>query len=252
MKDWQQSPRAEFLAALGLETTSPVQWDLLTQALVPPAAGMSPQPDNDRLEFLGDEVVRLLATRFIYERYPDLGVGELTALRAQLVSNQALGQWATDLQLAPCLPSITRMTQRANALEAVLGALYLSTIDTTDPHSGNFSLILGWLYPLFVPLAERVLADPTRFNYKAALQEWSQHYLKELPDYQLSQESPFLCTVYLKGHQRGVGTGPTKKQAQQQAALAAYQALPTILRPLVFLDTPAQHQALIEYQGTID
>jgi len=235
-----------FLAALGLTPASPIHWDLLTKALSPPQAQGG--PDNDRLEFIGDEVVRLVATRFVYEKYPDLPVGELTSLRAQLVSNQALAHWAKTIQLGLCLPAGLSKKQLANALEAVLGALYLSTVDAQDPNSGDLRWITPWLYPLFTALAQQVLADPARFNHKAALQEWSQHYLRELPDYRLTQISPvFAYAVYLGDQCRGVGTGLSKKKAQEQAAQQAYQELPPLLQRLSTPLSPEQQTCLQHY-----
>jgi ribonuclease III len=216
-----------FLQALGLTETHPVQWELLTQAFMPPAP--NGRVDNDRLEFLGDEVLRLLASRFLYSHYPNLGVGSLTMIRAQLVSNRTLCRWAKALHLPACLPHGVTDTQLANALEAVIGALYLSTLKHEDLVGGDFSLITPWLVPLFQPLAVAVLADPARHNYKAALQEWSQHYLKELPQYcAVVTAPPYTYEVWLTGKCRGVGHGTSKREAQQQAAHAAYAALPLL------------------------
>ncbi|WP_218082885.1 ribonuclease III family protein [Anthocerotibacter panamensis] len=235
------------LEALGLSAASPVQWELFCLALVPPGSGSG--PNNDRLEFLGDEVLRFLAARYVYERYPTLLVGDLTILRSHLVSNETLAQWSQLLHLDPCLPAGMTDSQRANALEALIGALYLSTVDAEGPKSGNFQLILGWLYPLFDSLAEAVLADPTRRNYKAALQEWSQHYLKELPDYRLvAGGGLFTYEVWLKDHLRGLGQGTSKKRAQQLAAQDAYIHLPPELLRLSPVLTAEQTQILEAYR----
>ncbi len=227
-----------------------MDWDLLQLALVPP--GAAAPVNNDRLEFLGDEVLRLLAARFVYERYPDLAVGGLTSVRSELVRNQTLYQWAKDLHLVTCLPKATA-TQLANALEAVIGALYLSTVDPQDPNSGHPGLITPWLWPLFETLAAQVMADPTRYNYKAALQEWSQRYLKELPDYrlihQVSDPPSFTYEVWLAQHCRGQGVGSAKKRAQQEAARHAYLALPSSLLSLDPSLSSDQEHDLQSYQG---
>jgi len=224
----------------------------LIQALIPPSAGR--ELDNDRLEFLGDEALRLLASRFLYEQYPHSGVGELTTIRAQLVSNQYLSHWAKALGLVPCLPVGVTESQCADALEAVIGALYLATITEGDLNSGDFHLITPWLVPLLQDLAEQVLTDPARHNYKAALQEWTQHYLKQLPSYELLTQSPqtptgmeYTYAVNVAGQRRGTGTGSSKRQAQQRAAQHAYAALPPTLSSLHQALDPEQQKLLAAY-----
>ena len=213
--------------------------DLLTLAFTPPSLNLA--VNNDRLEFLGDEVLRLVAAEFVYSRYPKRAVGDLTSLRSQLVKNQTLALWAKDLGLAEFLPPGATEAQLADAFEALVGAIYLSA-----PPENPLAKIRNWLQPFFLPVVEQALSDPTYDNHKSALQEWSQHYLKELPEYLLLAEEPdFSYSVWLKGRERGRGSGTSKKQAQQNAARAAYGALPLteILKTL----TPAQEQALQAY-----
>lgn len=207
---------------------SRINWPLLHRALVHPSC-TTQEPaalDNDRLEFLGDEVVRLIAAEYLYREYPDLGVGEMTAVRSVLVSDETLAALAGHYQIGEYLiigrsaegDSKGELTRLADGFEAVLGALYLS--------SGNLELIRPWLLPHLEEYARTVLADPTRGNYKTALQEWTQKHFGVLPDYQLDAEGPpFQCRVLVCGQVWGHGLGDSKKIARQAAARAAYEAL---------------------------
>lgn len=185
---------------------------------------------NERLEFLGDAVLGLVVTDHIYRTYPDLPEGELAKVRASVVSAAALADVAADLELGGTLllgkgedasggrekPSIL-----ADALEAVLGAVYLEG---------------GW------PAAQRVVLDllgdriaeasegPGGQDYKTRLQELAARHFPELPRYHVEDEGPdhakvFYATVRLGGVDHGRGEGRSKKQAEQAAARAAWERL---------------------------
>ncbi|MCA1992282.1 MAG: ribonuclease III, partial [Coleofasciculus sp. S288] len=112
----------------------------------------------------------------------------------------------------------------ADAFEAVLGALYLST--------HTLELIRPWLDPPLQQLADEIRQDPARQNYKDALQEWTQAHYKLLPEYRLKETSlihgdaqRFTAEVWLQGRQLGEGTGRSKKAAEQAAAKQAFLAI---------------------------
>ena len=120
----------QFLQGLGL--TAPAEMDLerLDEALTHTSAGLS--VNHEKLEFLGDAVLRLAASEFLEQHYPNLSVGQSSALRAQLVSDRWLGELgqAVDidavLRIGPTAAGDTsaRETLRAEACEACIGALY--------------------------------------------------------------------------------------------------------------------------------
>ena len=215
---------------LGLPTQAPVKWRLLDLALTHPT--VSAEANYEQLEFMGDAVVRLVAAEVLWETYPDCPVGEYAAIRSVLVSDRILAQLADEYGFELYLlvagsatgDKAGQETRLADAFEAVLGALYLST------HS--MELVRPWLDPHFKKLAAQIRSDPARLNYKAALQEWTQAHFKVLPEYRV-QESPqphgalerFTAEVWLQGRRLGGGTGRSIKAAEQVAAQVAFLAL---------------------------
>lgn len=214
---------------LGLVSTAPIQWRLLDLALTHPT--VSSEANYEQLEFVGDAVVRLVAAEILWETYPDSPVGEFAAIRSVLVSDRILAQLALEYGLElylivsgnASIDQAGQQTRLADAFEAVLGALYLST--------HTLELIRPWLDPHFKRLAAEIRSDPARLNYKAALQEWTQGHFKLLPEYRV-QESPqphsvdrFTAEVWLQGKLLGEGRGRSIKAAEQAAAQVAFLAL---------------------------
>lgn len=218
---------------VGLDS-GPVNWQLLHLALVHPSwSAQEGGPDNDRLEFLGDEILRLTAAEFLYRTHPDLSVGELTAVRSVLVSDVELAQMAQHYHLGDYLvvgrsalgDERGQTTRLADAFEAVIGALYLST--------GDMRLVQPWLLPHLAALSQVVLADPARGNHKSALQELTQKLAGgALPEYRLVDPGPpFRYEVWALDRLWGTGDGTSKKLAQQEAARNAYAALKQVFAP---------------------
>lgn len=212
---------------LGLLDNAPVQWYLIDLALTHPS--MSADVNYDQLEFVGDAVVRVAASELLFETYPNAKVGEFAAIRSVLVSDRILAQLAQEygleryLLLAPSAAAdkMGETSRLADAFEAMLGALYLST--------HTLELIRPWLDPHFQRLTEEILKDPARQNYKDALQEWTQAHYKRLPEYRLTEtntvevnENRFTAQVWFQGQQLGEGKGRSKKAAEQAAAKDAF------------------------------
>lgn len=216
----------------------------LTQEAAQQSGGVAAEGagDNERLEFLGDAVLGLAAAEALFGAHPEWSEGELTRVRAQLVSRQHMAAVASVVGLGNYL-RLSRGEERgglrqkatvlSNAMEAVIGALFLD----------------GGLEPvrLFVArrvmgeaaelLAEEVRAGTALGNYKSALQERLQAAHAGIPVYRVRQESGpdhhkrFLVEVRLKNAgEPGValarGTGSTKKRAEQDAARRALENLP--------------------------
>lgn len=215
---------------LGIPQLDAIDWNLMDLALI--HVTFSAERNYEQLEFVGDAVVKLAAAEFLLKAYPDLKVGEFTALRSVLVSDRILAKIADSygfdryLLVAPSAKAdpAGRDSRLADSLEAILAALYLSTQD--------LSLIHPWLDEQFQPLAEEILADPARQNYKAALQNWTQGREKTLPEYR-TQESGnthndphrFVAEVWIQGRCLGQGTGRSRKAAEQAAAQEAFLVL---------------------------
>ncbi len=214
----------------GLTDDSRIQWELLDQALT--HSTYASGRNYEQLEFVGDAVIRLVAGEFLFEHFPDASEGELSAVRAILVSDRILSQIATCygidryLLMAPSAANdVTgEETRRAAAFEAILGALYLCTHD--------FSLIRPWLDTHLKIQADMIRQDPTHQNYKGALQGLTQQYYHQLPEYRTIEigqlhgdRERFSSEVWLLGECLGMGKGQSKKAAEQVAAQVAYEAL---------------------------
>jgi ribonuclease-3 len=216
------------LQKLGLPANLEVNWERLDLALTHESANAK---DNyEQLELLGDAVLRLAATECLQESFPGASVGELSALRSQLISDRTLAQLATRLGLDaylitdPSLKSKGVPTQRlADALEAVVAVIYLETHD--------LSLIRPWLDPHFRRLAHSLQSDPSLRNYKDLLQQITQKRHRALPEYRTTEPGRegdpkrYRAEVWFQDCCLGTGHGPTKKQAEQAAAALAYEAL---------------------------
>ncbi len=184
--------------------------------------------NHERLEFHGDAVLRLAASEYIQKSFPKLKVGERSALRAQLVSDEWLAKVGAKLdihktmQIAPKAINDKAATQTicAEATEALIGALYecLKKIDS----------IQIWLEPFWKIESDKVLADPHKQNSKSALQELSQSKGFKMPIYMLKEISTkhgdpkrFYCKVFLQEKIAGEGWGSSRKKAEKEAAKKA-------------------------------
>jgi ribonuclease III len=231
MPPGRQQQLAKFLARLGLTQTAAVQWSLLDLALT--HISLSATYNYEQLELVGDAVLRLFVAQMLWHQDREGTVGQWTAVRSILVSDRILSDIAYTFGLESFLlvsPSAERdpkgaPSRLANSLEAVIGALYLSTQD--------FSLIDPWLRPELNRHAETIRQDPTYQNYKAALQQWTQARYRALPDYRVEEYAEhaaatrFRAEVWLKEQHLGSGEGPSRKAAEKAAAKAAFEKLST-------------------------
>lgn len=210
--------------------SSAIQPDLLALALVDISS--SAAANNEKLEFLGDAALRLAAVEFLMERYPKMPLGDMSAVRSHIVSDRVLTTIAKHYHLSRYL-QLSKSAQGdkagadsrlADAMEAILGALYLS--------AGNLSLIRPWLDPHFARLTDELQGDPAKQNYKAAVQELTQSHCKDLPHYEVTEISQahgdrerFLAQIWFQAKLWGEGKGRSRKMAEQAAAKVALGAL---------------------------
>ncbi|SHE53562.1 RNAse III [Thermomonas hydrothermalis] len=199
---------------------------LLTQALTHRSAG---SPHNERLEFLGDALVNLIAAEALYQHWPQADEGALTRARAELVRESALAAIARTLDLGAHLVlgpgemktgGHRRDSILADALEAVVAAIYLDA---------GFDACKAAVLPWFAPLIA-ALPPPGKVgkDAKTRLQEWLQARQHPLPVYTLLQESGedharlfrVRCTLTAPALQTE-GEGTSRRAAEQQAAQAA-------------------------------
>ncbi len=179
----------------------------------------------EKLEFLGDAVLRLIASDFIKNKYPYMQVGERSELRSHLVSDQWLEDVGKKIEIEKVLiigkkalkDKSAKATIQAEATEALIGALYES-LTILEP-------IKDWLIPFWDEKSKEVLADPHRKNYKSALQELTQSKGLSIPVYKTIEinkkhDNPkrFFCTVYIKSRSIAEGWGKSMKQAEKDTA----------------------------------
>ena len=182
---------------------------------------------NERLEFLGDAVLELAVTRFLYDKFPSKPEGDLTAFRAALVNTVSLAETAESMGLGNHLflsKGESRDTGRArqiilaNAFEALLGALYLD-----QGYDAAEAFIGAHLYPKM----DTVLAARSWQDAKSRYQELAQERRGITPAYRtLKEEGPdhdkrFTVGVFLDDEEVAQGEGASKQEAEQQAARAA-------------------------------
>ncbi|MDW8326164.1 MAG: ribonuclease III [Anaerolineales bacterium] len=187
--------------------------------------------DNERLEFLGDAVLDLVAAEMLYRCLPEMQEGRLTRLRASLVSTERLAMLAQALGLGPLIRmgkgeeasgGRTRPSMLSDTFEAVIGAYYLDS---------GLQAVREFVEPLFAPLLEQVIRDDADVDNKSLLQEWAQAERRQMPRYQVVAESgpdherTFIVQVSLGDEVVGQGEGRSKRAAEQAAAADARRRL---------------------------
>ena len=185
---------------------------------------------NERLEFLGDAVLELAVTDFLYKKYPKEPEGELTAYRTGLVNANTLSDVATRLSMDDFIllsrgeakdTGKARQFILANAFEAVVGAIYLD-----QGYAAAEAFIAEYIYPLTDEVVEKKLWQ----DAKSFFQERSQEVEGITPTYRvLSEHGPdhnkeFRVGVYLNDELVAEGRGKSKQEAEQLAASAALAA----------------------------
>ncbi len=206
----------------------------IEEALSHSSAGLG--RNHEQLEFLGDAVLRLAASEFLARRHRSLGVGQRSSLRAQLVSDRWLSELAERIALEPMLhlgaaaagDRAGRATVLAETCEALIGAIYVAW----GGPRGGLEPVERWLTPHWQDSCRELLADPHRHNWKSALQEWSQAQGRGLPRYEGDERSRghgdprrFHCRVHLGEQALGEGWGGCRRDAEQEAARMALEAL---------------------------
>lgn len=224
----RRSRRGSGLAALGVPRRGGAIYELALTHRSYAFEQPTPLPHNERLEFLGDAVLGLVVTDLIYHRHPDLSEGDLARLRASLVNTAALAQAARMVDLGPHLRlgkgeeasgGRDKDSLLADTFEAVIGAVY---------EDRGLRAVRKALIPLF----ERLMAEDaaSSFDPKTALQELSVRVRGARPSYRVAASGPdhdkrFNAHVYIADQLCGVGSGRSKKEAEQGAAREALASL---------------------------
>lgn len=187
-------------------------------------------PTNERLEFLGDAVLGLVVTETLFRQHPDVPEGQLAKLRASVVNMRALAAVATELGLGQYVmlgrgEETTGGRQKssilADTLEAVIGVVFL--------HCGQDTASTV-VHRLMDPLMEQAAGLGAALDWKTSLQELSAATSSGVPEYEVLEDGPdhekvFTATAVVGGEPLGRGEGRSKKEAEQQAAAAAWTSL---------------------------
>ncbi len=184
---------------------------------------------NERLEFLGDAVLELAVTDYLYRSFPDKPEGDLTAIRAALVNTMSLAATSEKLQINGFLlmskgeakdEGRARQYILANVFEALVGAMYLDQ---------GYDAAKDFIARNLFHKTEEIIQKRLWQDAKSRFQELAQEYVSVTPTYQLlSQSGPdhdrvFTIGVFLKHEKVAEGTGRSKQEAEQQAAERAIQ-----------------------------
>lgn len=189
-----------------------------------------PLDHNERLEFLGDAVLELVTTEYLYNNY-DNPEGDLTNWRAALVNSHMLSSVAHELDIEPHLfmsrgeakegKGKARQFILANATEAIIGAIYLDQ---------GYKTAQVFIKKYILSKLSGILKEERHLDPKTRFQEAAQEYTGITPTYEvLSETGPdhareFVIGIYLQDQKIAEGTGGSKQEAQMKAAKKALQA----------------------------
>ena len=182
---------------------------------------------NERLEFLGDAVLELVVTDYLYRNFPNETEGTLTSWRASLVRTESIGAAGVEIGYEPLVRMSrgekqggdrARQQILANAFEAVTGAIYMER---------GYDDAAVFINKYIISKLDKILESGSWRDAKSHLQEVSQRMDSQTPQYRVIEElgpdhdKIFTLGVYVGDKLMGTGSGPSKQVAQQQAAQAA-------------------------------
>lgn len=186
---------------------------------------------NERMEFLGDAVLELVISSLLYNQFPDYTEGQLSKLKAVIVSQSILTARAREIDLGEFIifgagESSTggkdKPSNLANALEALIAAIYID---------GGLKSSEDFILKIFSDEIHELDKDEMKRDYKSALQEYWQASFQKPPVYNvINQTGPdhdkrFEIEVTLSGESYGIGIGRNKKEAEQRAAEKALETI---------------------------
>ena len=227
MKDERLAQLMRLSAEMGVSFND---FALLDEALTHPSYTNEAKdtiPHNERLEFLGDAVLELASSTYLYARFPECSEGELTKMRASLVQSETLARLARQLDLGSYLllgrgefhnGGADRQNNLENAFEAVIGAVYLDA---------GWETAKEYVARQLSREADHIKKAQVVHDYKTTLQEHIQQRRNKGIVYELIDESGpdhdkrFTMRVLVDNQPIGEGAGRSKKEAEQQAAAAA-------------------------------
>jgi ribonuclease-3 len=198
--------------------------------------GQGPRESNERLEFLGDSVLGLVTSEYLYRRHPDDHEGQLTKTKSLLVSKAILSRRALRMGLGRFVlmshsevesGGRQRLSILADAFESVLGAVYLDQ---------GFEIARKFIHQWLLAESDAIVSDKRHTNYKSHLQEYVQSTYRTHPVYRIRSEygpdhsKHFMVEVMVGRRTLGEGRGHNKKEAEQAAARDALERVEKLRR----------------------
>ncbi len=187
--------------------------------------------NNERLEFLGDSVLGLVVSEYLYQSLPDQPEGELARIKSFVVSEASLSEISKRLRVDNFIligkgeeysGGRSKKAILADALEAIIGAYFLDS---------GFMPARKFVHRILIPEINKVLENRHAKDYKTLLQELVQKRMRTYPRYKVVQKSgpdhdkTFTIDVVIADRSYGPGKGKNKKEAEQEAARIAYNSL---------------------------
>ncbi|NLZ83836.1 MAG: ribonuclease III [Clostridiales bacterium] len=222
---------------IGYQFSDPsVLFNALTHSSYANEIGLKKGKNNERLEYLGDAVLELVTSEYVYKQYEDLSEGDLTKLRASIVCEPTLSTCARDLDIGKyiflgkgedCSGGRNRDSILSNTLEAIIGSIYLD---------GGFTNAKEFIHKFILYILKN---KDLFFDSKTILQEIVQNKdnNKKIRYKLISEEGPdhnktFTTSVCVDNEEIGLGVGRTKKASEQAAAYEAIETLRRIWKKL--------------------
>jgi ribonuclease III len=193
--------------------------------------------NNERLEFLGDSVLGLVVSQYLYETLPDQPEGELARIKSFVVSEASLSEIARGLRVDNFIligkgeeysGGRSKKAILADCLEAIIGAYYLDS---------GFPPVERFVHAMLIPEINKVLENRHAKDYKTLLQEYVQKRMKTYPKYRVVQKTgpdhdkTFWIEVHIGERAFGAGKGKNKKEAEQEAARIAFEDMQVPEKP---------------------
>jgi ribonuclease III len=205
--------------------------------------------NNERLEFLGDSVLGLVVSEYLYTNLPDQPEGELARIKSFVVSEASLSEISRGLRVDNFIligkgeeysGGRSKKAILADCLEAIIGAYYLDS---------GFEPAERFIHSMLIPEINKVLNNEHAKDYKTLLQEHVQKRMKTYPKYRVVQKTgpdhdkTFWIEVHIGDRSFGAGKGKNKKEAEQEAARLAFEAMNVADKPVRMEKTAARSAA---------
>ena len=183
--------------------------------------------DNEKLEFLGDSILGLVISEFLYHRFPHFNEGEMSRVKSHVVSEPFLADLAREIELGDFIflgkgeaasGGHEKNSLLSDGYEALIAAIYLD---------GGMDAAKGFLMRCFQKRIETIIANQHILDHKSLFQEYAQEHFGATPRYKLRQiigpdhDKTFEVELMIKKDVFSVGSGKSKKEAEQSAAKAA-------------------------------